>query len=44
MCIRDRSSKEYLRKLTEDLNKALEERDSAFGDFRGRDRQGKSSE
>lgn len=39
-----KSSKEYLRKLTEDLNKALEERDSAFGDFRGRDRQGQSTE
>ena len=39
-----RSAKEYLRKITEDLNKALEERDRAFGDFRGRDREGDSGE
>ncbi|MCR9097154.1 MAG: hypothetical protein NXI30_23270 [bacterium] len=38
------SAKEYLRKITEDLNEALEERDRAFGDFRGRDREGDGSE
>jgi len=34
-----KSAREYLRKLSEDLNRALEERDRAFGDFRGRDRE-----
>ena len=39
-----KSAKEYLNKIAQDLNKALEERDRAFGDFRGRDRSGESGE
>ena len=39
-----KSAREYLRKLSEDLNRALEERDRAFGDFRGRDREQEESE
>ena len=39
-----KSAREYLKKITQDLNKALEERDKAFGDFRGRERDGDESE
>lgn len=38
-----KSAKEYLRKITQDLNAALEERDRGFGDFRGRERDGDAS-
>lgn len=31
-----KSAREYLKKIAADLNRALEERDQAFGDFRGR--------
>ncbi|MEM9174366.1 MAG: enoyl-CoA hydratase-related protein [Myxococcota bacterium] len=39
-----KSARAYLKKITEDLNEALEERDKAFGDFRGRDRSGDEAE
>lgn len=39
-----KSARAYLKKITEDLNEALEERDKAFGDFRGRDRGGDEAE
>ena len=35
-----KSAMAYLKKMSEDVNRALEERDKAFGDFRGRDRSG----
>jgi enoyl-CoA hydratase len=33
-----KSAREYLKQIAVDLNRALEERDKEFGDFRGRDR------
>ena len=36
-----RSARDYLKKIAENLNSALEERDKQFGDFRGRE-EGKS--
>ena len=38
-----KSARDYLKRVAGNLNKALEERDSEFGDFRGRDRGGKDS-
>ena len=39
-----KSARDYLRRISEDLNKALEERDRAFGDFRGRDHEAEAAE
>ena len=33
-----KSSREYLKRLAKDLNAALDERDGAFGDYRGESR------
>jgi len=38
LAFHQKSAREYLKRVAEDLNKALQERDAQFGDFRGRDR------
>jgi enoyl-CoA hydratase len=38
LAFHQKSAREYLKRIVQDLNKALQERDQAFGDFRGRDR------